>query len=54
MSRPRLAVVHNLALVSHSISLDEKLQDHRAILYGYIDTHVARNHSAKTIEGLRI
>jgi integrase len=54
MSRPRLAVVHNLALISHSISLDEKLQDHRAILYGYIDTHIARNHSPTTIETERL
>lgn len=50
MSRPKLAVVYNLALITHSISLDEKLQDHRAILYGYIDTHIARNHSQNTIE----
>jgi integrase len=50
MSRPRLAVVHNLALVSHFISIDEKLQDHRGILYGYLDTHIARNHSPRTIE----
>ena len=50
MSRPRLTVVHNLALVSHSISIDEKLLDHQAILDGYLDTRIARNHSPKSIE----
>lgn len=50
MARPRLALVHNLTPISREIPFFEKIADHRAILQGYIDTHIARNHSSTTIE----
>lgn len=53
MSRPHLAIVHRLEVVSAPIPFAQKLADHEAILQGYLDTHVTRNHSDRTIESER-
>ncbi len=53
MSRPHLAIVHEMSIVSAPITFAEKLADHEAILQGYLDTHVTRNHSELTIESER-
>lgn len=53
MSRPHLAIVHNMSVVSAPVSFAEKLADHEAILTAYLDTHVTRNHSELTIESER-
>lgn len=53
MSRPHLAIVHDMSVVSAPISFAEKLVDHEAILTAYLDTHVTRNHSELTIESER-
>lgn len=53
MSRPHLAIVHRLEVVSAPIPFAQKLADHEAIVQGYLDTHVTRNHSDRTIESER-
>jgi len=53
MSRPQLALVHNLEGVSTPVPFSQMLADHHAILQGYVDTHVTRNHSDRTIESER-
>src|SRR5216684_1971599 len=53
MSRPQLALVHTLAGVSTPVPFSQMLADHHAILQGYVDTHVTRNHSDRTIESER-
>jgi site-specific recombinase XerD len=50
MSRPQLALVQNLEVVSAPTSFSQMLADHHALLQGYVDTHVTRNHSDLTIE----
>ncbi|MBD2513163.1 tyrosine-type recombinase/integrase [Nostoc muscorum FACHB-395] len=50
MKRPNLVVVHRTEITSACIPLSEKLADHHAILQGYLDTHVTRNHSKRTID----
>jgi len=49
MSRPQLALVHNIEVVSTPVPFSQLLADHHAILQGYLDTHVTRNHSDRTI-----
>ncbi len=51
MSRPNLSVVHCIKPLSEPIPFSEKLADHHAILRGYLDTHITRNHSNSTIYG---
>ena len=50
MTRPQLALVHNVEIVSTPIPFSQLLADHHAILQGYLDTHITRNHSDITIE----
>ena len=53
MNRPHLAIVHRLEVVSTPISFWDSLADHQSILYGYLSTHITRNHSRHTIETQR-
>ena len=53
MSRPQLALVQNLEVVSAPVPFSQMLSDHNALLQGYLDTHVTRNHSDRTIESER-
>src|SRR5260221_4322622 len=53
MSRPQLALVQNLEVSSPAVPFSQMLADHHAILQGYLDTHVTRNHSDRTIESER-
>jgi site-specific recombinase XerD len=50
MSRPPLALVSRAEAVPGSIPFGEALADHQALLQGYLDTHITRNHSSSTIE----
>ncbi len=45
MTHPQLALVHTVEVVSPPIPFSHLLADHHAILQGYLDTHVTRNHS---------
>ena len=54
MTHPQLALVHNVEVVSPPIPFSHLLADHHAILQRYLDTHVTRNHSDRTIESERI
>jgi site-specific recombinase XerD len=53
MTRPQLALVHNVNTVSTPIPFSQQLADHRAILQGYLDTHITRNHCDYTLESER-
>jgi site-specific recombinase XerD len=53
MTRPQLTLIHDIKVVRSSIPFTQLLADHRAILQGYLDTHVTRNHSDRTIESER-
>ncbi|HYU76357.1 MAG TPA: hypothetical protein VEL31_27100, partial [Ktedonobacteraceae bacterium] len=53
MSRPHLALIQNLGVTSSAVPFSQMLADHHAILQGYLDTHVTRNHSDCTIESER-
>src|SRR5215472_8862522 len=53
MSRQQLALIQNLKLDSTPAPFSQGLADHHAILQGYLDTHVTRNHSDHTIESER-
>ncbi|HEY6406545.1 MAG TPA: tyrosine-type recombinase/integrase [Ktedonobacteraceae bacterium] len=53
MTHPQLALVHNVEVVPTLIPFSQRLADHHAILQGYLDTHVTRNHSDRTIESER-
>ena len=53
MTRPQLALVHNIEVVSTPIPFSQLLADHHAIVQGYLDTHITRNHSDYTIESER-
>ncbi len=53
MSRPQFALVQNLEVVSAPVPFSQMLSDHNALLQGYLDTHVTRNHSDRTIESER-
>ena len=48
MSHPKLALVHNLEVDSTPVPFAQMLADHHAILQGYLDTHITRNHSERT------
>ncbi len=50
MNRSHLKLVGQVEIVNTAIPFSEKLDDHRAILEGYLDTHITRNHSSRTIE----
>lgn len=53
MNRPQLAIVSHIQRTPLASPLSELLADHHAILQGYLDTHVTRNHSERTIESER-
>lgn len=53
MARPQLVLVQNLEVIQSPVSFVEMLSDHHAILQGYLDTHITRNHSDRTIEAER-
>ncbi len=53
MSRPKLALVQNLEVDSTPVPFSQMLADHHALLQGYLDTHITRNHSDRTIESER-
>ena len=54
MNRSHLALVKSVEVVPTPIPFSEMLDDHRAIIEGFLDTHITRNHSEKTIEWERI
>jgi site-specific recombinase XerD len=53
MTRPQFTLVHNVEVVSTPIPFSQLLADHHAIVQGYLDTHITRNHSEYTIESER-
>ena len=53
MTRSRLALVHHVEVDSSPVPFSQMLMDHQAILQGYQDTHITRNHSDRTIESER-
>jgi site-specific recombinase XerD len=53
MTRSQLALVHHVEVVSAPVPLSQLLADHHAILQGYLDTHITRNHSDRTVESER-
>ncbi|MGZ3626026.1 MAG: tyrosine-type recombinase/integrase, partial [Ktedonobacteraceae bacterium] len=53
MTRPQLAIVHDVSSISAPMPFSQLLADHHAILEGYLDTHVTRNHSDRTLESER-
>jgi site-specific recombinase XerD len=53
MSRPQLSVVQHTEIRLSPAPFAEMLADHRAIVQGYLDTHVTRNHSERTAEADR-
>jgi site-specific recombinase XerD len=53
MAHPQFALVHSVEVVSTPIPFSQLLADHHAILQGYLDTHITRNHSDHTIESER-
>ncbi len=50
MNRSHLAIVSFQQTASTSLSFAEQLADQAAILQGYLDTHLTRNHSQKTLQ----
>ena len=53
MDRSKLTLIKNIEVSAPAIPFSQMLDDHNAILQGYLDTHVTRNHSDKTIQGDR-
>ena len=53
MSRPQLVLVQNLEVDSTLVPFSQMIADHCAVLQGYLDTHITRNHSERTIESER-
>ena len=53
MNRPKLTLIKSIGVSAPPIPFSKMLADHHAILQGYLDTHVTRNHSEHTIEGER-
>lgn len=51
MNRPHLRLISQVENRTTHISLSEMLDDHRALLEGYLDTHITRNHSSRTFKG---
>jgi site-specific recombinase XerD len=50
MNSPSLRLIKSPHNVPTPVSFANKLSDHHAILEGYLDTHVMRNHSDSTIQ----
>ncbi len=53
MNRPELAVVHRVETSLVPILFPEMLADHHALLQSYLDTHITRNHSDRTLDSER-
>lgn len=53
MSRPQLAVVHRVEASASPVPVSEMLADHYALLQSYLDTHITRNHSDRTLNSER-
>ncbi len=53
MSRPQFVLVQNLEIDSTLVPFSQMIADHCAVLQGYLDTHITRNHSERTIESER-
>lgn len=53
MNRPELAVVHRVETSLAPILFPEMLADHHALLQSYLDTHITRNHSDRTLDSER-
>src|SRR5258707_14769334 len=53
MTRPHLALVKTVEAISTPVSFPQMLADHQTILQGYLDTHITRNHSDRTVESER-
>lgn len=53
MSRSSLSVVPQVETIQAPIPFSVMLADHHAVLQGYLDTHVTRNHSDRTLESDR-
>jgi site-specific recombinase XerD len=53
MTRPQLVLVQNVEVISTSVPFSQMFADHHSLLQGYLDTHVTRNHSDRTIESER-
>jgi site-specific recombinase XerD len=51
MNHPHLKLISQVENRTTPISFSEMLEDHCAILEGYLDTHVTRNHSSTTLKG---
>ena len=51
MQRPKLSIVSSIEIPPLPIPFSQMLADHHSILQGYLDTHVTRNHSDRTIVG---
>lgn len=54
MSRPPLVLISRIEAAPPLIPFAEMLADHEALLQGYLDTHITRNHSPLTIEQERL
>ena len=50
MSRPQFVLVSSVEAVPQPNPFAEMLADHQALLQSYLDTHITRNHSDRTIE----
>lgn len=53
MSRGQLSVLQRTEIAQPPVLFAEMLADHRALVQGYLDTRVTRNHSERTIEADR-
>jgi len=50
MSPAQLSIVQRVEVVQSAVPFAEALADHHAILQGFLDTRITRNHSERTIE----
>lgn len=50
MNQPQLVLIRGNLFTPSLIPFAEKLADHQAILQGFLDTHITRNHSERTIQ----
>jgi len=49
-----LSIVKNIEIVTAPVTFTEMLDDHFTLVEGYLDTHITRNHSDRTLEWERI
>jgi len=53
MNRSPLAVIHRVEAPPSPVPFSEMLADHHALLQSYLDTHITRNHSDRTLTSER-